>query len=88
MGKFEEDFRMPVSFSDGTLVVSGYISKEDASIAFSQYTGEHIFIDDIESDFIRFGFAPDYVEDGNGEAMWYTGAGNTRGSKPVWVYGN
>jgi hypothetical protein len=87
MGKFEENFAEPASFTDGTMVVTGELTAEQAALMFSQEIDEDVNPNELERDWVRFGFAPEFVEDRAGEACWYTGAGNKKGSKPVWVYG-
>ena len=89
MGKFEETFDEPVSFSDNTLILSGVYTAEDAAMRFSDYTGEDIRPDQLSKERVRFGFPPESVEDGNDlGACWYTGAGDGKGTKPVWVCGS
>lgn len=86
MGKFEDSFNEPMSFSDNTLVLSGEFSIEDAADMFSNYTGEDIKPDQLSKDRVRFGFCPEFVEDREDlGACWYTGAGTGKGTKPVWV---
>ena len=85
MGKFEQTFDEPVSFSDGTYVISGYLSREEAAKEFSEYFGEEVKPENVRPERVRFGFAPENIEDRGGEACWYTGAGNSKGTKPVWV---
>jgi len=85
MSKFEEVFTEPCCFSDGTYVIRGDIDKQEAHKAFENYFGEPVEIEGIEEDFVRFGFAPDFVEDMQGEPCWFTGAKVGKGSKKVWV---
>ena len=89
MSKFEETFNDVVSFSDSTYVVSGYYSIEEAAKIIGNYIGEDIKPEQLEEERVRFGFPPDFVEDGDEiGACWYTGAGNGKGTKPVWVCGS
>lgn len=83
--EFDKTFSEPNHFSDGTLVISAGISRADAAKAISVYFGEHITEDKLVIDRVRYGFAPEYVEDTQGEACWYTGA-TGKGSMLVWVY--
>lgn len=88
MGKFEEQFNEPMTFSDGTYVISGEYSRKDAAEYISEYFGEEISPESLAEERVRFGFPPDSVEDREGMgACWYTGAGNKKGTKPVWVCG-
>ena len=86
MSKFEDAFSEPMHFSDGSYVISGKITIEEAAEEFSHYIGEEVAIEFIRPDRVRYGFAPEWVEDIDaGEACWYTGA-TGKGSQPVWVY--
>ena len=88
MGKFEEVFSEPMSFSDGTYVISGEYSKEDAAEYMSEHLGEAIAPESLTGDRVRFGFPPEYVAEREElGACWFTGAGNGKGTKPVWVWG-
>jgi hypothetical protein len=85
MGKFEETFDEPVYFSDGSYVISGEYSAEDAASIFSDYMGEEIKPDMLGKDYVRFGFPPEYVEDREElGSCWFTGARKGKGSKAVW----
>jgi len=86
MGKFEEYFSAPQWFSDGSYVISGELSADVAAEMISQELGEVISVEALEPSRVRYGFAPEYIEDMQGEPCWYTGAGNGKGTKPVWVY--
>ena len=85
MGKFKEEFNEPVQFSDNTLVIDGEISAEVAATAFSLYTGEEVKAEDLKKDSVRYGFAPENVEDMAGQSCWYTGGREGKGSKAVWT---
>ena len=87
MSKFDDQFCEPVSFSDSTYVVTGKISVEEAAASFSSCLGEGIKSNQLTADRVRFGFAPEFVEEMQGEPCWYTGAGKGRGTMPVWVFG-
>lgn len=82
---FEEYFSEPKYFSDNTLVVRGDITREEAVELFRDYTGDPVPEECLKPDLVRYGFAPDYVEDLAGQSCWYTGARSGKGSKPVWV---
>ena len=87
MGKFEKTFNEPVSFSDGTLILSREYSAEDAAELFSSHYGEDISASELSEDRVRFGFPPEFVEGGADlGGCWYTGAGYGKGTKAVWVY--
>jgi hypothetical protein len=89
MGKFEETFDDVVSFSDNTYVVSGEYSANEAAEIIGNYIGEDIEPEQLQKERVRFGFPPDFVEDGKDlGACWYTGAGDGKGTKPVWVCGS
>ena len=90
LSKFEQAFSEPNCFSDGSWVISGSYSREEASEIMTSYMldmgdiDEPIDSDELKEDRVRYGFAPENVENMQGEACWYTGAtGN--GSKKVWV---
>jgi len=88
MGNFESTFDEPVYFSDGTYVINGEFSAEEAAVMFSDCIGEDVRPNQIEKNRVRFGFPPEYVEDREDlGACWYTGAGTGHGTKSVWVYG-
>jgi|GEM_PF-2250922 len=83
MGKFEEVFMEPVYFTEDMLVISGEYSIEQAAIEFGKYTGDEVSLDKITKDRVRFGFTPhDFDEIG---ACWHLGAGDGKGTKPVWI---
>lgn len=84
--KFEEYFSEVNHFSNGQLVYRGDVSAKDAAQAFSNYTGDEITENDIGEDYVRYGFAPEFMEDMHGQSCWYTGAGKKKGSKRVWTY--
>ena len=89
MGKFEETFNDVVSFSDNTYVVSGEYSANEAAEIIGNYIGEDIKPEQLSKARVRFGFPPDFVEDGEDlGACWYTGAGDGKGTKPVWTCGS
>ncbi len=87
MSKFDEYFSEVQAFSDGTHVLSGSFSIEEAAEMFSEYTGDRVSEEGIGADRVRFGFAPETVEDMSGRLCWYTGAGNGKGTRPVWCIG-
>jgi len=88
MAKFEDTFNEPIGFSDGSYVISGHYSVDEAAKMFSEDLGDDIKPDALRKDVVRFGFPPEFVEDGNElGACWYTGAKKGKGSKPVWVLG-
>lgn len=75
--------------SNGDLAITGKISKMDAAKNLIKYTGEIMnipFLQKLESDFVRFGFAPENIEDMHGENCWYAGAKESKGAMPIWVY--
>lgn len=84
--KFDEYFSEVADFTAGLLVISGKLTKEQAASEFSEYLDEEVSIESISSDRVRYGFAPEHVEDYQGEACWYTGASG-KGSMPVWTLG-
>ncbi|WP_415912485.1 hypothetical protein [Neptuniibacter sp. QD37_11] len=92
MSKFDEFFAQPQCFSDGRWVLSGKIPKAEAATLLSEALMEAGEIDeplspeDLETSRARYGFAPEYVEEMQGELCWYTGASG-KGSQEVWVYG-
>tara|TARA_R110000772_G_scaffold211864_3_gene322404 strand:+ start:52 stop:315 length:264 start_codon:yes stop_codon:yes gene_type:complete len=86
MSKFEDYFSEPQYFSDCSYVVSGELSAEIAAEMISEDLGEVITASELTLDRVRYGFAPEHIEDMDGEACWYTGAGIGKGTKPVWVY--
>ncbi len=85
MSKFSEYFSEVQCFTGGYHAISGDYSKEEAARLFSEYMDQEIETDDVGSERVRFGFAPENVEDLGGELCWYTGAGNGKGTKAVWV---
>lgn len=91
MPEFDQYFSEASMFSDGTWVVSGKVSREKAASLISdarigdRAIHEPIHPKELKQDRVRFGFAPSYVLDLEGEACWYTGA-NGKGSMPVWCY--
>lgn len=87
MAKFNEFFKSPVGFSNCTTVLSGNYSREEAAEIFSEYFDEEVTPDMLDEDRVRYGFPPEHIEDREelAEGCWYTGAGNGKGTKPVWV---
>jgi hypothetical protein len=86
VSKFEDYFSEPQYFSDCSYVVSGELSADIAAEMISEELGEVISASALALDRVRYGFAPENIEDMQGQACWYTGAGNGKGTKPVWVY--
>jgi len=87
MGKFENIFDEPVSFSGKTYALSGEYSAEEAARIFSDYTGEYVRPNQLNKERVRFGFPPEDVEDRDElGSCWYTGAGSGKGTKPIWEY--
>jgi len=88
MSKFEEMFSEPVDFSNGEMLLSGInFSKQEAAEMFSEYFGEEVKQSSIGMDRVRFGFPPEHVEEREmlDSPCWYSGAGNGKGTKPVWT---
>jgi hypothetical protein len=86
VSKFDEYFSEPQSFNNGMLVISADIDPVDAALMISSEVGEIVNPEDLEPERVRFGFAPEWVEDYQDlGACWYTGASG-KGSKAVWVY--
>ncbi len=86
MSKFDEYFSEPQYFSHGAYVMSRKLSREDAAKQLEEALGEPIDPEELEFERVRYGFAPEDIEDRPSEACWYTGAYG-KGSIPVWVYG-
>lgn len=82
---FEEYFSEPQHFSNRTLVVRGDITRAEAVELFRDYTGDPVPEESLQPDLVRYGFAPEFVEELAGQSCWYTGARSGKGSKPVWV---
>ena len=88
MSKFDEYFSEPQYFSNGTYVITGELDRVDAALQISLKSGEEVDPNKLERDRVRYGFAPEYVEDYQDlGACWYSGASG-KGSKEVWVYEN
>lgn len=91
MSKFDDYFAEVNCFTGGLYVVSGKLPKETAAAMISEELieagdiDEPLQADDLDADRVRFGFAPEDVEDCKGQLCWYTGASG-KGSMPVWVY--
>lgn len=88
--KFKEQFAEPICFSDGSWAVDGTLDKEAAREMINESMFEQGCIDEplvieaLEKDRVRFGFAPETVEELAGELCWYSGA-TGKGSMPIWV---
>ena len=86
MSKFKEYFSEPQAFNNGTYVIDADIDPVDAALMIGSEVGEVVNPEDLQPDRVRFGFAPEYVEDYQDlGACWYTGA-HGKSSKAVWVY--
>jgi len=86
MSKFDESFKEPWMFSNGHLMLSGKYTKDEALSIFKDYDGdEHLGLDDLKKDRVRFGFTPKDIEDFEDldVSCWYSGASG-KGSKEVW----
>ena len=84
MTKCKEMFKAAVVLSDGAYYIDADISKED----FIKQLDPEIKIEHIEESRVRFGFAPDIVEDReefDNKPIWCSGAAGI-GSKKVWKY--
>ena len=84
--KFDDMFCEVCCFSDGSYVIDGSFSIDVAAKEFSDYLGEDVDAEEIEQDWVRFGFAPDNIEGMYGKACWYTCARKSKGSKAVWIF--
>jgi hypothetical protein len=88
MSKFDEYFMKAQSFNNDTYVITGNLERVDAALQISLETCEEVNPNDLKRDRVRFGFAPQCVEDHEDlGACWYSGASG-KGSKEVWVYDN
>lgn len=89
MCKFSEYFSEPQYFTDGSYVINGEMDRAQAALEISAAIGEPVTPEQLKQERVRFGFAPEFVEDRNDfdGPTWYTGAGNGKGTKPVWIYG-
>lgn len=88
MSNFDETFSEVSCFSDGGLVISGKISKEDAAKEFGYYLAKQVDLDLIYSCRVRFGFPPSNVQEVEpGFPCWYSGASG-KGSQPIWILDN
>lgn len=88
MSKFEEYFSEAQSFNNDTYVIDGSLDRVDAALQISIKICEGVKVnpENLQRDRVRFGFAPEFVEDYQDlGACWYTGA-TGKGSKEVWVY--
>lgn len=86
MGRFEKIFKEPFLFSHGALLLDGNKSQKEACEIFDWYTGDQVSSADLTVDYVRFGYAPDYIDDIEaGRNCWFTTT-NKKGAKPVWVY--
>ncbi len=89
LSKYSKYFSEPQRFTDGSYVISYELSREQAALEISAEIGEVVNPSELHTGRVRFGFAPEFVvgrDDFDGP-MWYTGAGNGKGTKPVWIYG-
>ena len=87
MSKFEEAFNESMGFSNGCQVIAGYHSKEEAAEIITNDIDEEIQAKDLVGGWVRFGFAPEHIEDCQGENCWYQCKEWERGAKPVWIHG-
>jgi len=86
MSKFSEYFSEAQAFNNGTFVIDGSLDEVDAALKISIKACEPVSPSELQRDRVRFGFAPEFVEDYQDlGACWYTGASG-KGSKAVWVY--
>jgi hypothetical protein len=91
MGAYDDYFSEPQHFSNNAWVMNGNQSQAEAAKELSDILielgdiEEPVHHSELKSDRVRYGFAPDNVEDMSGELCWYTGAAG-KGSIPVWVY--
>lgn len=90
--KFDNFFEEVQYFSDGSYVITGYIPKEEALEAIKAegfIDSEYITLNEIEKEYVMFGFPPETVEgyEEYDKPIWYTGANpKNKGAKAVWVY--
>lgn len=87
MSKFKEAFSEPMSFSNGAYVVSGFIDKKLAREMISIEVDYGVNLEQIESGFVKFGFAPESIMELAGENCWYQCGEDKKGAQPVWIYG-
>lgn len=94
--KFDATFCEPVEFTDGSWVVHGALSKDEAAAEIIEYAlnGDcsylkGVTLEDVRrrlrEDWVRFGFGVDEYS-GESENMWWLGSKGKRGAKKVWVY--
>ena len=88
MSKFSEAFKEPWRFTDGSYVINGEMDRAQAALEISAEIGEVVDPLSLRAGRVRFGFPPEFVQDRADfdGPIWYTGAGNGKGTKPVWVY--
>lgn len=89
LSKFSEYFSEPQRFTNGTYVINGEIDRAQAALEISAEIGEPVSPSELHAGRVRFGFPPEFVEDRDDfdGPIWYSGAGNGKGTKPVWIYG-
>lgn len=89
MSKYSEYFSEPQRFTDGSYVISGELSREQAALEISAEICEAVEPSSLHLGRVRFGFPPEFVADRDDfdGPIWYTGAGEGKGTKPVWIYG-
>ena len=91
MSAFDDYFSEVRAFNNCTYVVTGKITKEEAIELFRielGLEGRDVSPTNVHPDRVRYGYAPEYVEDHESlGACWYTGASG-KGSMPVWVLAN
>lgn len=89
MSKFSKAFSEPFPFSDGTDVLDGEYSRDEAAEIFTECLGDYVSPSSLTRDRVRYGFPPEAVQDSEDfpNGCWYTGAGTGKGTKAVWVCG-
>ena len=84
MTKFKEMFKKATMFTNGAYYIDADIPKDE----FIKQIDPEIKVEHINETRVRFGFAPDFIEDREdfeGKPIWFSGA-SRKGSKKVWEY--
>ena len=86
MSAFDKYFSEPQLFNNGEYVISGQYDRVDAALKIGYAIDEIVNPENLRSERVRFGYAPEFVDEHTElGACWYTGASG-KGSKAVWVF--
>ena len=88
MSSFACAFSEPFWFTNGSYMLSGSYTKDEALEIFAEGLGDDIDDEAMNRGWVRFGYPPENIEDREGlpKSCWFT-CKQSKGAKEVWCIG-